>query len=332
MTALWPTPRRLSNGVRQAVWYNVGMNAMILAAGEGTRLRPLTLTLPKPMVPIVGMPLLERTLFWLAGQGVTEAAINLFHRPQAIPDYFGNSFSGIHLHYFFEDTLRGTAGGLKAAEAVFRDAPFFVIYGDNLIQADLRRLLGFHTAHGGIGTVGLFHHPNPTAAGIVAVEPDGRITRFVEKPPSDQVFSDQANAGIYVLDPAVLDTIPAGVASDFGRDIFPRLLERGLPLYGTLLGGYLQDTGTPQAYRQANWDLLAGLTGAHYDDPSLWIDPSAQVGRSVSFAGRNVVGAGVSIGDGADVTDSILWAGAQVAQGEQVRDAILAPGLALHIT
>ncbi len=308
------------------------MKAMILAAGEGTRLRPLTLTLPKPMVPIVGTPLLERTLLWLAGEGVTEAAINLFHRPQAIPDYFGDSFAGVRLHYFFEDALRGTAGGLKAAQDVFRDAPFFVIYGDNLIQADLRRLAHFHTSQGGVGTIGLFHHPNPTAAGIVAVEPDGRIARFVEKPSADQVFSDLANAGVYVLDPAVLDAIPAGAPSDFGRDIFPRLLTDGLPLYGALLGGYLQDTGTPGAYRQANWDLLAGRTGVHFDDPNLWIDPIARIGRGVSFAGRNIVGAGAVVGDGAALTDSILWAGAQVAPGHQVSDAILAPGLALQIT
>lgn len=313
------------------VCYNVGMKAMILAAGEGTRLRPLTLALPKPMVPVVGTPLLERTLLWLADQGVTEAAINLFHRPQAIPDYFGDSFNGIRLHYFFEDTLRGTAGGLKAAADIFRDAPFFVIYGDNLIQADLRRLAHFHALQGGVGTIGLFHHPNPTAAGIVATEPGGRITRFVEKPPADQVFSDLANAGVYVLDPAVLDTIPADAPSDFGRDVFPRLLAGGLPLYGTLLGSYLQDTGTPITYRQANWDLLAGRTGVTYDNTSLWVDPSAQIGCGVSFVGRNVVGAAAVIGDGAVIQDSILWAGAQVASGEQVRDTILAPGMALSI-
>jgi len=307
------------------------MKAMILAAGEGTRLRPLTLALPKPMVPIVGKPLLERTLLWLAEQGVTEAAINLFHRPQAIPDHFGDHFAGIRLHYFFEDTLRGTAGGLKAAEQLFRDAPFFVIYGDNLIQADLRRLMDFHASRHGLATIALFHHPNPTAAGIVGLEPDARITRFVEKPPADQVFSDLANAGVYALDPAVLDAIPADAPSDFGRDIFPRLLADGAPLYGTLLGGYLQDTGTPDAYRQANWDQLAGRTGVHYDDPRLWIDPSAQVGRGVSFVGRNIVGAGSVIGDGAVLTDSILWAGAQVAPGAEVRDTILAPGLSLPI-
>lgn len=305
---------------------------MILAAGEGTRLRPLTAALPKPMVPIVGMPLLERTLEWLAGEGVTEAAINLYHRPQSIPDYFGTEFAGIRLHYFFEDSLRGTAGGVKAAQSVLQDAPFFVIYGDNLISADLRRLAAFHAEHGRIGTVALFEHPNPAAAGIVGLDADNRITRFVEKPPAAQVFSTLANAGVYVLDPAIFESIPEAVPSDFGRDIFPALLTQDKALYGTPLGGYLQDTGTPSAYRQANFDLLAGHTGIHFDDPNFWAAPTAQIGRNVTFTGRNVVGDGVDIGDGAAVKDSILLTGAKIAPGARVQDSIIGDGFTLGLT
>ena len=305
---------------------------MILAAGEGTRLRPLTLTLPKPLVPIVGTPLLEHTLRWLAGEGVTEAALNLYHRPQAIPDYFGAEFAGIQLHYFYEDELRGTSGGVKAAEGVFCDAPFFVVYGDNLIQADLRRLWDFHKAQGGLGTIGLFRHPHPTAAGIVGIESDGRITRFVEKPPAAEVFSDLANAGVYVLNPAVFRHIPNDGPSDFGRDIFPKFLAQGKALYGTLLGGYLQDTGTPLSYRQANWDCLNGRTGQTFNDPALWIAPTAQIGRDVTFAGRNVVSAGVSIGDGALVVESILLPGARIAPNARVRDTIAGDGYAMRLT
>ncbi len=307
------------------------MKVMLLAAGEGTRLRPLTTFLPKPMVPIVGTPLLERTLTWLAGQGVTEAAINLFHRPQMIPDYFGEQFAGIRLHYFFEDILQGTAGGVKAAEKVLGDAPFFVVYGDNLIQADLRRLAQFHASHSGIGTVALFQHPNPTAAGIVGLDPNGRITQFIEKPAADEVFSDLANAGVYVLDPAIFEFIAPNTPSDFGRDIFPRLLAQNQPLYGTPLGGYLQDTGTPEAYRQANFDLLAGLAGVQFDNPQLWIAPTAQVGSGVSFFGRNVVGEGAQIGNGATVTDSILLSGASAAPHSHIRDSIIGQGFILPL-
>ena len=299
------------------------MKAMILAAGEGTRLRPLTLSTPKPMIPIVGKPLLAWTLDWLASQGVTEAAVNLYHRPQSIPDFLGDTYAHIKLRYYYEDTLRGTAGGVQGAADFLRDAPFFVIYGDNLLSADLRTLAAFHASHGGAATVSLFDHPNPTAAGIVGLDPDGRITRFVEKPPADQVFSRQANAGVYVLDPAVLDAIPADTPSDFGRDIFPRLLSQGARLYGTPLGGYLQDTGTPQSYRQACWDALAGQVGTHFADASFWAAPDADIHPSAALLGRNIIGAGASVGAGATLIDCIVWDNAQIGAGAQLSQAIV---------
>lgn len=293
------------------------MRAMILAAGEGTRLRPLTRHVPKPMIPIVGVPLLARTLAWLGEQGVTEAAVNLFHRPQSIPEFFGDVWSGIRLRYFFEDALRGTAGGVKAAQSVFADAPFFVIYGDNLIDADLDRLRALHDSRQAVATLGLFHHPDPTAAGIVGTDGDGRITRFVEKPAPEAVFSDQANAGVYVLDPSIFDFIPEGRPSDFGLDIFPALLAARQPIYGTPLGGYIQDTGTPESYRQANWDTLG--------NERLWTGTGVQIGKNVVFDGRNVVGNGARIGDGATLTDCILWDDATVGAGETLTRAIVTP-------
>lgn len=311
---------------RTVLCYNELMKAMILAAGEGTRLRPLTLTVPKPMIPIVGVPLLARTLSWLAGEGVTEAAINLFHRPQSIPETFGREWHGIRLHYFFEETLRGTAGGLKGAEEVFRHSPdpFYVIYGDNLIHADLRRLRDFHRARGAVAAVALFHHPNPSAAGIVAADSEGRITRFVEKPPPDQIFSDTANAGVYVLDPSVLEAIPADRPSDFGKDIFPALLDQGHALYGTLLDGYLQDTGTPDAYRQANRDVLLGKTGESAENPPDWIATSAQVSPTAELLDWNVIGPRAVVEQGARLTDCILWDRARVGAGASLNRAILA--------
>jgi len=296
---------------------------MILAAGEGTRLRPLTLSTPKPMIPIVGKPLLAWTLDWLSAQGVTDAAINLYHRPQSIPDFFGETYASIRLRYCYEDTLRGTAGGVQGASGFFQDAPFFVIYGDNLLSADLRTLAQFHFSHGGAATVALFDHPNPTAAGIVGLEPDGRITRFVEKPPSDQIFSRQANTGVYVLDPSVLDAIPSDTPSDFGRDIFPQLLAQGDKLYGTPLGGYIQDTGTPDSYRRACWDALAGRVGTHYADSYLWLGPGAQVHPSAVLQGHNIIGAGSVVGAGVSLTDCIVWDNAQIEPGAVLSQAIL---------
>ena len=220
---------------------------------------------------------------------------------------------------------------MKAAQRVLEDAPFYVIYGDNLISADLRRLAAFHAAHNGIGTVALFEHPNPSAAGIVGLDTNNRITRFVEKPTADEIFSTLANTGVYVLDPAVFESIPDSAASDFGRDIFPALLTQNKPLYGTLLGGYLQDTGTPAAYRQANFDLLAGRTGLKFEDRNLWVAPTAQIGREVTFTGQNIVGANVIIGNEASVTDSILLTGAVVAPGAQVQGSIIGDGFILEL-
>ncbi|MDQ2798988.1 MAG: NDP-sugar synthase [Armatimonadota bacterium] len=305
------------------------MKAMILAAGEGTRLRPLTQALPKPLIPIVGVPLLARTLRWLAGQGVTEAAINLYHRPQSIPQTLGQSFAGMRLHYFFEDTLRGTAGGLKAAASLFRDGPFYVIYGDNLIHADLRLLLAFHQGRGGTATLAMFHHPTPSAAGIISTNAQGRITRFVEKPPLDQIFSDTANAGVYLLNPPVLAAIPDNSPSDFGQDIFPRLLAQGVPLYGALLGGYLQDTGTPDAYRQANWDVMAGKTSEVFDDPFLWRGADVQIGAGVRLQGRNILGSGSRLGENASLTDCILWDNARIGANVTLERVILADNAAI---
>lgn len=302
---------------------------MILAAGEGTRLRPLTATVPKPMIPIVGKPLLAWTLDWLATQGVTEAAVNLFHRPQAIADFFGDAYAGIRLHYFFEETLRGTSGGVLGARAILADEPFFVIYGDNLIHADLTRLAEFHASHPGIATVALFHHPNPTAAGIVATDKTGRITRFVEKPPPDQIFADTANAGVYVLDPAVLDAIPADGPSDFGRDIFPALLAQGEALYGVLLGGYLHDTGTPDQYRQANWDALAGRVGNKYAETRAWAGPGLKISGGATLSGRNILGRDVWIGDGASLTDCIVWDDVRIGEGVSLEQAIIGRGAVL---
>ena len=305
------------------------MKAMILAAGEGFRLRPLTASMPKPMIPIVGVPLLGRTLIWLAAQGVGEAAINLCHRPQSIPDTFGEEYAGIRLHYSFEETLLGTAGGVKKLQALFQDAPFYVIYGDNLISADLNPLREFHEAYHAEATIALFHHPNPSAAGIVSLDAEGRVTQFVEKPPPDQVFSDLANAGVYILNPSVLESISSGTRMDFGRDVFPEMLRGGRRLSGTLLGGYLQDTGTPVNYRQANWDVLAGAVGEDHPDPLLWIGKDVEIGQHVLFHGRNVIGNRVQIGAGASLKDCIIWDDTYIGKGVALEHAILGRGVTI---
>lgn len=300
---------------------------MILAAGEGTRLRPLTLALPKPLVPLANVPLLERTIRLLARQNVREIAVNLYHRPDAIRATLGEGESlGVTLRYSAEERLLGTAGGVKRMER-FLDETFLVIYGDNLLHGDLAPLLAFHRNKCAVATIATFRAANPSACGLVVTDGEGRITRFQEKPPPPEVFTDTANAGIYVLEPEILRHIPTDGAVDFARDIFPALLPRGT-LFACPWTGYLQDTGTPHSYRQANWDALEGRTGdVPAADGPLLLGPGTRVAEGVAFSGRNIIGAGCDLQAGADLADTILWDGCRVGAGARIRGAILGRGV-----
>jgi len=208
------------------------MKAMILAAGLGTRLRPMTEEIPKCMMRIGGKPLLEHIVRWLQYCGVNEIIINIYHLPEAIRGYFGNGQKwGVRITYSMEDRLLGTAGGVKNV-AWFFDEAFFVWYGDNFSVCDLNRLHAFHKAKSGLATIALYYRDEPTQSGIVALDENDRVIRFLEKPSPDKVFSRWVSAGIFVLEPAVLEVIPADGSPDFGRDIFPVLMETGKLLYG----------------------------------------------------------------------------------------------------
>jgi NDP-sugar pyrophosphorylase family protein len=210
----------------------VPAQAMMLAAGQGTRLRPLTERIPKCMVPLGGRPLLEYGIRWLGKHGVTELVINLHHLPKAVTEYFGDGRPwGVRITYSLEPEPLGTAGGVTRMASFFR-GPFFVWYGDNLSTCRLDHLWEQHTSRGGAVTVALHQRDDPTHGGIVALDAQDRITRFLEKPAPGEVFSRWVNAGIYLLEPEVLDAIPAGRAVDFGRDVFPAMLAAGGALYG----------------------------------------------------------------------------------------------------
>jgi mannose-1-phosphate guanylyltransferase len=206
--------------------------AMLLAAGLGLRLRPLTESIPKCMVPVCGKPVLEYNVEWLRQYGVREIIINLHYLPEMVMDHFGDGDRwGVRITYSLERESLGTAGGVKNMAWFFDEEPFFVWYGDNLSTCNLDRLQRFHTTTGGLATIALHHRDDVAQSGIVALDESGRIVRFLEKPRPDQVFSHWVSAGIYVMEPAVLDFIPQGV-SDFGCDVFPAVLAAGRPLYG----------------------------------------------------------------------------------------------------
>jgi NDP-sugar pyrophosphorylase family protein len=226
---------------------------MVLAAGRGTRLRPLTDRLPKCMVPVGGKPLLEHTIDWLQGFGVAEIIINLSHLPDVIRGHLGDGKRwGVQITYSLEAEPLGTAGGVKNAARSF-DGPFFLWYGDNLSTCNLARLYEVHRSKGGRATIAVHRRDDPVQSGIVGLNENDRVVRFLEKPRPEEVFSSWVSAGIFVLERRVLDFIPEEGVSDFGRDVFPSMLTAGESLYGYRLS---HDEGfwwadTPEDYEHA---------------------------------------------------------------------------------
>jgi len=225
------------------------VKAMVLAAGRGTRLRPLTDTVPKPMIPVAGRPLLEYVLRLLRRHGFDQVVINLHHLPEAITDTFGDGRSlGMAITYSHEPDLLGTAGAVRRMAAFF-DEPFLVYYADNLCNADLSALWRDHLCSGALATVGLQWMDDPTQRGILELRADGRLARIIEKPRADQLFDDYlVNAGVYGLDPAILSHIGEEAAPDFSYHVFPSLLAGGEPLRGHRLRGQVFSTDTASRY------------------------------------------------------------------------------------
>jgi len=228
--------------------------AMILAAGEGTRLRPYTLSTPKPMLPVAGRPTLEWIVLWLRQYGIRDIVINLHHQPGPVIEHFGDgSAFDAKITFSVEETILGTAGGMKRVERLFQN-PFVVVYGDVLTDMDLGKLVAFHRAQGNPPhvTLSLNAAPNPWECGIVAVDRGHRVTRFVEKPPRHEVFSNLTNAGVLLVDPPILEHIPPATFSDISRDLLPKLLQADVPVFAQPLeeSCYLIDIGTPEKYER----------------------------------------------------------------------------------
>ena len=244
------------------------MKAVIMAGGQGTRLRPLTSNQPKPMIPIVGIPCMEHIVELLKRHDFTDIVVTLQFMPEEIQDYFGDGTDwGVNIRYSIEDTPAGTAGSIKMAEDELdlQGERFLVISGDALTDADLGRLVRFHEEKSSEATMVLKSVENPLDFGIVVTEEDGRISRFLEKPTWGQVFSDTVNTGIYLLEESVLDEIPDPEKDeyDFSKQLFPKLLEAGRSLYGYVMDEYWEDVGTLEQYASAQRDVLDGkLRGA----------------------------------------------------------------------
>jgi mannose-1-phosphate guanylyltransferase/phosphomannomutase len=270
------------------------VKAVVMAGGEGTRLRPLTSNQPKPMVPIVGKPCMEHIIELLHHHGFEDIVITLAFMPQAIRSYFGDGESlGLNVEYSVEELPLGTAGSVRLASGKLEET-FVVISGDALCDVDLGALVAKHKEKGAAVTIGLKSVDNPLEFGIVVTDDDGKVERFLEKPSWGQVFSDTINTGIYVLEPEVLKHIPTDGPYDFSKELFPLLLEMGRPIYGHVMDGYWQDIGNLDQYRQANFDALdekvrLNIAGVRLRG-NIWIGEGADIHDSDEIEGPAFIG------------------------------------------
>lgn len=270
------------------------MKAVIMAGGKGTRLRPLTCNIPKPMVPLLDRPVMEYAIELLKKHGITEIAVTVQHLPEVIRSYFGDgSDFGVRLTYFEEDTPLGTAGSVKNAED-FLDETFLVVSGDALTDIDLRAAAEFHRKKGALGTLVLASVDVPLEFGVVMTDMSGRVVRFLEKPGWGEIFSDMVNTGIYILEPEIFRYFDAGMEFDFSRDLFPMMLMLGRPLYGYRAEGYWSDIGNLDQYRQTQFDILDGMVDVSIRGteilPKVWVGEGVKVGRGVEFGSPAYIG------------------------------------------
>ncbi len=295
------------------------MKAIVLAGGEGTRLRPLTWTTPKPLLPIANRPFLEHQLTWLAGHGITEVVVSIGYLPEAFPERFpGGEVAGLPLRYAVESEPLGTAGAIRfAAETGGFSDRFVVCNGDVLTDLDVSALIRLHDESGAEATISLTQVEDPSAFGVVPTAADGRVLGFVEKPPRGEAPTNWINAGTYVMEASVLDGIPAGRAVSIERETFPALLQRDAKLYALAAPGYWLDIGSPAKYLQANLDQLAG--GTSLCSPDAIVAAGATVESSV-------LGRGAVVADAARVVRSVLFDGARVEPGALVADSVVGAG------
>lgn len=312
------------------------MQAVIMAGGEGSRLRPLTGDMPKPLAKLCGRPVLEYILDLLGRHGCDRAALTLMYKGNKIVRHFdGNDYKGIELSYVFEDKPLGTAGSVKNAARDFTD-DFLVISGDAMCDFDLTAVMAYHKQMGAMATLVVKSVEDPREYGLVNVGPDGKVAGFLEKPPLSHCVTDLANTGVYVLSPKVLELIEDGRSVDFAQDVFPEMLRRGLPIFACPDGGYWCDIGSLQSFVQCNRDMLEGKVacaipgrnegGVYYKGARRYrgctILPPAYIGENVELGQDTIVEAGTVIGDGVVVGDHAVLHGTVVDEAACLGDRV----------
>ncbi|HXL59794.1 MAG TPA: sugar phosphate nucleotidyltransferase, partial [Mycobacterium sp.] len=320
------------------------MKAVVMAGGEGARLRPLTSRLPKPLVPVMGTPVLEHILRLLKLHGITEVVVTLAYLGAEIRNRLGDGADlDMEIEYVVEDRPLGTAGSVRNAAHLLDDT-FLVISGDALTDIDLSAVIASHRERGSHATIVLHSVPNPLEYGVVVTDDQGNIKRFLEKPSWGEVFSDHANTGIYVIEPQVLDHIKADTNADWSQDVFPTMLRRHEPLHGVVVDDYWCDIGSIQSYLQANWDALDGkvrclIPGRRQGN--VWMGDGVEIGIGVQFDGPAFIGDEVKLKAGAilnehvvidkysvidentKISNSVVWPHSYIGERCRLRQAIV---------
>lgn len=327
----------------------MSLPAVILVGGQGTRLRPLTEHTRKDMLPLVDRPLLAYTFEHLRRYGVRRGIVSCGYLPTQIEEHFGEAYGDLALEYRVEDEPLGTGGGIGHAARDLGET-FFALNGDSLREADLDALVEFHRSVGAKATIMLTPVSDPSRYGLVRLGPDGGVRQFLEKPRPEEIDTDLINAGLYVLEPAVLDLVPSGRPVSIERDVFPRLCEEG-SVFGLAQPGYWLDVGTPETYLQAHRDVLerslhtelgdalgsdytlVDATATVHPDaklvPPVYVGPGAVVGAGVRAGSLAVIGAGARLGVGAVVENAVVGAAAIVGDGASVIGSIVGAGAEL---
>lgn len=304
------------------------MKAVILVGGLGTRLRPLTVRTPKPMIPLVNQPFIEHMMLRLRDQGITETILAVQYLSDRFREVFGDgSRLGIKLHIVEEPEPRGTAGAVKNVEHLL-DGTTFVFNGDVLTDLDLQKMLVFHREHESKVTIALTPVDDPTQFGLVEMDDQGRIKRFLEKPRPEDITTNLINAGTYVIEPDVFRYVPPEQFYMFERGLFPVLLQTGDPMYGYPSRAYWNDIGKPKNYRDAHHDILIGRVQYHFRGEEIanrvWLEGDADIHESARIIGPVVLGAGVKIARNAQIIGpTVIGPNCDIGPEVTIEDAIL---------
>lgn len=314
------------------------MKAVVMAGGFGTRIQPLTNSRPKPMLPIMNKPMMEHTMMTLKDLGITEFIVLLFFKPEIIQEHFGDgSKFGINITYVVPDDDYGTAGAVKLAEEYIGNENFIIISGDLVTDFDFQTIFDYHERQNSKLTITLTSVDNPLEFGVVIANEEGKIEKFLEKPSWGEVFSDTINTGIYIIEPEILKYIPKNENYDFSKDLFPKLMRKGIDLMAGYSEGYWRDVGNPESYRDVYDDILTGkvkfkLDGekTRFPDGVLYSDEQYSLDKSIEIVGTVVLGKNVTLKKGVKLNNVVIGDNVTIGKESKIRNTVIWNNVEIH--